>query len=231
MARAGRKRKAVDAWKEKRWYDILAPKVFNEVKIGETVASSPQAIIGRVIETTMRDISGDFSKQHIKLRFQIEDVRNNKAHTRFKGQSLSRDYMRSQIRRKTTRVEGVTTVVTKDGHTLRTKSIALAVGRAQTAQERLIRKIMVEKVKEAARNQTLDEFLQDVALGKLPMALYKAANKIYPLKRVEIRKITVMEGTARAASPPPSESEEESSAAEGKPRRSEEESPSPPEEA
>jgi small subunit ribosomal protein S3Ae len=141
----------------------------------------------------MRDLTGDFTKQHIKLRFQIDDVKGENAYTKFAGYSLSRDYMRSQIRRKTTRIEGVTNVTTKDGSKLRVKTIALAVGRAQTAQEKLVRKTMSNTVENAATKLPLDQFVQEVVLGKVSSDMYKAVNKIYPVKRVEIRKIKVLE--------------------------------------
>ncbi|RLG58159.1 MAG: 30S ribosomal protein S3ae, partial [Candidatus Hydrothermarchaeota archaeon] len=120
MARARAKRK-VDTWKTKKWYDIYAPKMFGEIKIGETVASNPENLIGRVIEVTLKDITGEFTKQHIKLKFQIHEVKGDKAYTKLKGHELSREYMRSQIRRKTTRVEGIVDVVTKDGQKLRVR--------------------------------------------------------------------------------------------------------------
>lgn len=192
MARTIKKRKKIDAWKTKSLYDIFAPKMFGEVKIGETLASDASSLVGRVVETTARDLTNDFSKQHIKLRFQIIDIKGDRAYTKFKGHSLSRDYMRSQIRRKTTRVERVTDVETKDAQKLRVKTIALAVGRAQTAQEKLIRKIMSDRVTKTAKKLNLDQFMQEVVIGKISSDMYKAASKIYPLKRVEVRKVKVL---------------------------------------
>lgn len=197
--RAVRKRKKIDTWKTKELYEIYAPKMFGEAKVGETLSSDPNSLVGRMMEASMRDVTGDFARQHIKLLLQITDVKGNKAYTKFRGQSLSRDYMRSQIRRKTTRVEGAVNAETKDGHRLRVKTIALAAGRAQTAQEKRIRKAMLEMAKNAAVNLTLEQFVQEVVQGKLSAEMYKAANKIYPLKRVEIRKTKLLEGAVKEA--------------------------------
>ncbi len=199
MARATRKRKHVDTWKTKKFYNILAPRMFNEIKIAETFASDPSNIIGRTIVTNMKEISKDFSKQHIKLCFKIYDVKGENAYTRFVGHSLSRDYMRSQIRRKTTRVESIIDATTKDGTTLRIKTIALAIGRAQTAQEKLLRKLMTEIVKNAASSMSLDNFVYEVVSGRISTKMYKSAGKIYPLKRVEVRKIKVLKQAPETA--------------------------------
>ncbi len=195
MARARRLRKA-DTWKTKKWVDIIAPKMFGEVRIGETFSSDPSNLIGRTIETTMREIAGDFSKQHIQLKFQITDVVGTKAYTKFVMHSLSRAYMRSQIRRKTTRVEGIQDIITQDGYKLRVKTIALAAGRAQTAQEKLVRKLMNSIVKKHGSHTVFEVFIQETVLGKLPARVYRAANKAYPVRRVEIKKIKVLEEPA-----------------------------------
>jgi small subunit ribosomal protein S3Ae len=198
MARAQRKRRNVDTWKQKSWYEIVAPKAFNEAKIGETAASDPASLKGRFIKSSMMDITGDFSKQHIKLEFRLGDVVGDKVQTEFVGQYLSRDYMRSQIRRKSTRVEDVIDTKTKDGHKIRVKAIAMAIGRAQATQERAIRKIMRDIVIKRAQASDLEQFINEVIRGRLSANIYRGAGKIYSLKRVEIRKVKVLEDKKRS---------------------------------
>ena len=198
MARTQRKRRNVDTWKQKSWYEIVAPRAFGEAKIGETAASDPANLKGRFIMSSMMDITGDFSKQHIKLEFRLGDVVGDKVQTEFVGQYLSRDYMRSQIRRKSTRVEDVIDVKTKDGHKVRVKAIAMAIGRAQATQERAIRKIMHDIVIKRAQASDLEQFINEVIKGRLSANIYRAAGKIYSLKRVEIRKVRVMEDKKRS---------------------------------
>ncbi len=137
----------------------------------------------------MKDIAGDFTRQHIKLKFQIIDVRGENAYTIFRGQRLSREYLRSQIRRKNTKVEGIVDVITKDSHKIRIKVISLGYGRAQTSQEKRIRALLMDMAKAFAQDKSLDQFVRDSVNGKIPSEIYRSANKIYPLKRVEIRKI------------------------------------------
>lgn len=200
MARARRRRK-IDTWKTKKTYEIIAPSMFDDKKIGETISSDPANLVGRTIEVTMREILGDFSKSHIKVKFQITDVKGNLAYTKFKGQALSRDYIRSQIRRKTTRIESIIDVVTKDNYKLRVKVTGVAIGRAQTAQERIVRRAITEMTREMAAQVNIDQFVRDVVSNKVSIGLYRKINKVYPLKRVEVRKIKVLESkkSVRAA--------------------------------
>ena len=74
MAKAKARRRVRDTWKEKSWYTIKTPVNFEDKEIGETPAKDADLLIGRGVEVTMRELTGDFSKQYIKLRFEIDNV-------------------------------------------------------------------------------------------------------------------------------------------------------------
>ena len=95
-----------------------------------------------IIEVTLYDITGDLTQVHVHLYFQIIEVKGDKAYTRFKGHELSRDYMRSLIRRKSSKIQGIFDVVTKDGYKLRITAVTLTSYRCKTSQKKAIRKIM-----------------------------------------------------------------------------------------
>ena len=67
-------RKVKDKWKAKEWYKIHAPRMFNEAEIGETPSADPEFVLGRTVEVTVQDLTGDFSKMHIKLKFKVVSV-------------------------------------------------------------------------------------------------------------------------------------------------------------
>ncbi len=111
--------KGRETWRSKEWYDILAPSIFGSSEIGETLASEPEKLKGRVIETTLGDLINDFSKSHVKVLFKIKEVEDHEAKTEFVGHDMSREYIRGQVRRRTTKIDCITTVTTSDGHKLR----------------------------------------------------------------------------------------------------------------
>jgi len=172
----------------KKWYTVIASSAFGNLEIARIPADDPTKLYGRVVETSLSDLTGDFSLLHIKLYFQIIEVEGDVAKTIFKGHDLTRDYLRSLIRRGSTRVDGIFKVTTKDGYTLRVSAIALTRHRAKTSQERAIRKIMKEIIEAKAQQLTFDEFVQQAVLGKIASEIYNAARKIYPLRKVEVRK-------------------------------------------
>ncbi|HIQ24128.1 MAG TPA: 30S ribosomal protein S3ae [Pyrodictium delaneyi] len=179
-----------DKWRLKKWYEVIAPPVFGNVSLGTTPADDPRKLIGRVMETTLYDITGDFSLVHVHLFFQITDVdeENLKALTRFKGHELARDYMKSLIRRKSSKVQGIYNVVTKDGYGLRITGVVLTTYRCKTSQKRAIRKIMGEIITKRAAEMTLDELIKAMLFGQLANEIFEEAKKIYPLRKVEVYK-------------------------------------------
>ncbi len=177
-----------DKWKLKKWYTIVAPEVFGQAVLGSTPADDPDKLIGRVIETTLYDLTGDFTQVHVKLYFQIVKVEGDTAYTRFKGHELSRDYMKSLTRRKSSKIQGIFNITTKDGYGLRITATAFTSYRAKTSQKRAIRRIMQEKITAAARELTFDELIQAMLFGKLSALIFNDAKKIYPLRKVEIYK-------------------------------------------
>jgi len=172
----------------KNWYEVVSPPLFGGIVIGTTPADDSQKLIGRVLETTLYDITGDITQVHVKLYFQIIDVKDNKAITRFKGHELSRDYMRSLIRRKSSKIAGIFNVVTKDGYHLRITIVALTAYKCNTSQKRAIRRIMYEYVSEAVPNMSFDELINEMIFGKMSITIAEKARKIYPIRKVEIYK-------------------------------------------
>ncbi len=177
-----------DKWKLKKWYKVIAPPVFGNMVIGTTPADDPLKLIGRVMETTLYDITGDITQVHVRLYFQIIDVKEDTAITRFKGHELSRDYMKSLIRRKSSKIQGIFNVATKDNYHLRLTVVALTSYRCRTSQKRAIRKIMEEYIKQRVPELTLDELIQEMLFGKMSAVIAERARKIYPIRKVEVYK-------------------------------------------
>jgi len=177
-----------DKWKLKKWYTVIAPPIFGEISIGTTPADDPLKLIGRVMETTLYDITVDITQVHIRLYFQIIKVEGDKAYTRFKGHEISRDYMKSLIRRKSSKIQGIFNVETKDQYHLRLTIVALTSYRCKTSQKRAIRKIMEEYVKSKVPQLTLDELIQEMLFGRMSAEIMERARKIYPIRKVEIYK-------------------------------------------
>ncbi len=180
-------RKIKDRWKAKGWYNILAPEMFNKQLLGETIADEPGKVMGRIAEVTVQDLTGDFSKMHIKLQFKVHHVQGQDALTQFVGHDMTSDYVRRLTRRKRTRTDGTFDVTTKDAWEIRVKPMAIADRRIQSSKQRVIRQIMERVLREAAAALSVGEFVKAMLSGELSKAIAVRCKPIQPISRVEIR--------------------------------------------
>jgi len=188
--RAGRRVK--DKWKSKSWYRIVAPEIFDGVVIGETVASDPESLLGRVTEISLQDLAGDFSRTHIKAKFKINGIRGGECKTRFIGHEMTTDYIRRLTRRRRSKIEAVFTVRTKEGFKVKVKPLSITNKRINSSIKRSLRKKQREVVKEMANDSRLGEFAEKMLFGELSKKLANECKTVYPLKQVEIWKSEVV---------------------------------------
>jgi small subunit ribosomal protein S3Ae len=177
-----------DKWRRKDWYDVYLPRYFGESKVGETPAEEPSKVVGRVLETTLAQITGDFSQEYLKIYLQVTGVEDHTAKTVFKGHEYLRDYLRSLVRRRSTKIDGIFRVTTTDGYKLKVIVVALSQARIKTSQERAIRQVMKNVVESKGQTLAFDQIVHEIVLGKLASDVYNEARKITALRHVGVRK-------------------------------------------
>jgi len=184
-SQVGRK---VEGWKAKAWYRIHVPEVFGKSYIGDTISSDPATVMGRILQTSLGEIIQDYTKQHIKVRVKVTSVAGDAAYTEFVGHELTRDYMRSMVKRRTSRIDTVLPVTTKDGKTLRITMTCLTLTRANLSQVHAIRSAMTKFIQSYAAQREFSAFVKEMVAGEITKELFKLVKPIYPLRRVEIIK-------------------------------------------
>jgi small subunit ribosomal protein S3Ae len=175
----------------KRWYTVLAPEQFDRAEIGETVAEEPNQVVGRTIETTLGEMEGDQGQNNNKLTFKINDVGSDAAYTEFIKYELTRDYLRSLVRRGASKVAANVTLLTTDDYRVQIQPVALTTQKADRPQEKAIRSEMVDIVEDAAEERSFEQLVDSVVEGRVSSAIYGEAKTIYPLRRVEVQKLTL----------------------------------------
>lgn len=185
---SSKKKRVKDKWHGKDWYTIVSPSYFGGVELGSVPSDNPEKLVGRVVDSTLYDLTNDFAHQYMKIYFQVTGVEGKIVPTIFKGHEYSRDYLRSLVRRRTTRIDTIVNVMTKDDYQLRLSVCAFTLSRIKTSQEKAIRAVMRRIVKEKAENLTFDQFVQEVVLQKIASDVYNEVKKVSPMRHVGIRK-------------------------------------------
>ena len=181
-------RKVRDKWRLKEWYDVYGPPYFGENIVASIPCEVPSAVLGRVVETTLYDITNDFAHQSIKLYFLVVNAKDHRADTILKSHEYATDYLRSLVRRGSTRLDGIFNATTKDQFSSRISVVAFTRDRINASQEHGVRQVMRQIVDEKATALNYDQLSQEVVLGKLGSDIYNLSKKIAPLRHVGVRK-------------------------------------------
>lgn len=181
----------VSKLKGKEWYQIVAPSFFGDFVIGETMAIEANQLKGRTIETSLTDITGDPNKYYLKFFFKIEDVKENKAITKFIGHDCTRDFLARIVRSRTTRIDTNDVIKLLDNN-IRVKTIAISNRRVSKNVELKIRKNIREIIIGELSKLKTEEFIKELIDGSLQARVRKSISKIYPLRQFEFRKTEVL---------------------------------------
>ena len=185
-------KKVRDKWRMKEWYDVYSPPYFGERIVAGIPCETPAALLGRVVETTLYDITDDFAHQSIKLYFLVVNTKDHRAETILKSHEYATDYLRSLVRRGSTRMDGIFNATTKDQFSMRISIVAFTRDRIKASQEHGIRQLMRQIVDEKASALNYEQLSQEIVLGKLGSDIYNLAKKIAPLRHVGVRKSKVV---------------------------------------
>ena len=186
-------RKIKDKWKEKKWVTVLAPDAFNNIPIAYIPVTSDETAKGRVLEVTLFEIlKGDPSQHQYKLYFQVDKVNQEKATTIFKRYEYAKEFLRSLIRRGSSRINFILDVETKDGYIFRIKMLALSHRELNTSRKHALRLIAKDVLEKTVRNMTLDQFVQASCYGKINSDIMAAAKKVIHLRHVGLEKVKLV---------------------------------------
>ena len=190
---ARRKTRVKDKWREKKWVTVLAPDSFNNVPIAYIPITNEENALGRVIEVTLFDIlKGDPSQHQYKMYFQIDKVQDDKATTIFKRYEYAKEFLRSLIRRGSSKINFIVDVKTKDGYVFRLKVVALTHRQLNTSRKHALRLIARDIIESSVPKMTIDEFVQATCYGKINSDIMAATKKLIRMRHVGLEKVKLI---------------------------------------
>merc|ERR1712091_223258 len=204
----GSKKKIIDAFASKDWYDIKAPSMFSNPICGKTLVTrtkgtkiASDGLKGRVLEVSLGDLNKNEDDAYRKMKLRVEDVQGKNVLCNFWGMDFTTDKLRSLVRKWQSLIEANVDVKTVDGYVLRCFCIAFTKKRpfqirktayAQSAQIRAIRKKMVEIMTKEVGSVELIRAVEKFVPEFIGKDIMKACEGIYPLQNVFIRKVKIL---------------------------------------
>jgi len=203
----GAKKKVVDPFTRKEWYDVKAPSVFTIRQMGKTLVNRTQGtkiasegLKGRVFESSLADLQND-EIAYRKFKLIAEEVQGKTILTNFHGMDMTTDKLRSMVKKWQTLIEAHVDVKTTDGYLLRVFCIGFTKKAtnqtkktcyAQTSQVRAIRKKMVDVITHEVTSCDLKDVVNKLIPDSIARDIEKKCSRIFPLHDVMIRKVKVL---------------------------------------
>jgi len=214
----GQKKKQIDPFMRKNWYDIKAPSYFNGKrggKCGKTMVTKTtgtkietEGLKERVCEFNLADLKEgddgvrDDASAFKKVKLQIQEIQGKNCLTDFHGMSITRDKMCYLVKKKHTLIEVEANCKTTDGYVVRVFVIAFTKRvqdhqvkqfcYAQTAQIRKIRKRMVQVLQSEIGKGQLNDMVKGLSNEKFETELKKQTHRIFPLDPLHIHKVKIV---------------------------------------
>ena len=190
---ARRKGRVKDKWREKRWITVYAPDSFNNVPIGYVPITDDDNAKGRVLEVTLFDIlKGDPSQHQYKIYFQVDKVDGDRATSIFKRYEYSKEFLRSLVRRGSSKINFITDVRTSDGYVFRIKVIALTHRQLNTSRKHALRLIAGDVIKKTIPEMTIEQFVQATCYSKINSDIMAAFKRVIRVRHVGLEKVKLI---------------------------------------
>jgi small subunit ribosomal protein S3Ae len=190
---ARRKGRVKDKWREKKWVTVNAPDSFNNVPIAYIPITDDENAQGRVLEVTLYDIlKGDPSQHQYKMYFQLDKVDNDKASTIFKRFEYSKEFLRSLVRRGSSKINFIIDAKTKDGFVFRIKVIALTHRQLNTSRKHDLRLIARDIINKTVPEMEIDQFVQATCYGKINSDIMAATKKVIRIRHIGLEKVKLI---------------------------------------
>ena len=194
--------------KKKRWFQIIAPKQFENAVLGETLVYEPNAMLGKTLGHSLMNLTNDIKKQNVNIHFKVVKVEDGKAITSIIGYQIVPSSVKRFVRRNSEKMDLSFGCETSDNVFVRVKPLVITKADVKGSTAAKMRNTIVQFLIRTIKKMSYDEVVNDLISHKLQSLMRESLNKIYPLKVCEIRYFG-MEAREQGSAPPAVEREKQ----------------------
>ncbi|KAI8842564.1 putative S-phase-specific ribosomal protein cyc07 [Chytridium lagenaria] len=195
----GIKKKVVDPFTRKDWFDIKAPSIFDVRNVGKTLVNRTQGLKnatdylkGRVLEVSLADLNKNQEDSFRKIKLQIHEIQGKNCLTNFYGMDFTSDKLRSLVKKWQSLIEAHVDVKTTDGYLIRIFTIAFTKRRPNQIRKTTYASSAQIHYPSEAASCDLKELVQKFIPEVIGKEIEKATQGIYPLQNVHVRKVKIL---------------------------------------
>lgn len=179
----------VEKWKNKKWFNIYAPKILGGEVIGEMPANTDKDGIGRVIKVSLSWLTKNPSHSFMTVGLRVSSIDGNSAQTNLNYLEQTYSYIHSLVRRYNSAIYTVDSLKDKEGKALTLKLLVVTRNKTASPKKTAIRKTLSEFSRGYIASKSSDEFIKSVIDGSFQMDAIGKIKNIAPISKLEVKKI------------------------------------------
>ena len=192
--------KGIEKWKQKKWYDLYAPHIFDDKIICKMPANDDNSAVGRNINIALSQLTGNPAHAYTNVVLKVSEVsEGTAAKTNVAKIELLNSYIRSLVRRGRSVSNAILQSNSKDSVPMVAKIIVVTSRKTTHANIIKMRKMAGEYVASHFPETDSAAIVGSVINGSMQAELTKKLGKIVPINKVEIKKLEVGRAGASAA--------------------------------
>jgi small subunit ribosomal protein S3Ae len=183
--------KGIEKWKQKKWFNIYAPHLFNDKVICEMPANDEKAAMGRNINIALSQLTGNPSHAYTNVVLKVSGIEGNTAKTTIAKIELLNSYIRSLVKRGRSVSNAVLGAKSRDNVPMVAKILVVTYRKTTHANVIAIRKLAGEFTSSYFAETDSSDIVSSVIDGRMQAELTKKLSRIIPINKVEMRKLEV----------------------------------------
>ncbi len=183
--------KSVGIIKKKKWYQIMAPRLF-DYPIAETPAYDSKSLVGRAMYISLMNLTNDPKRQNMNIKFLVTSFTDNAANAEAIGYYITPSSLKRLIRRGADRVDDSIKCETIDNLKIKVKTFMITRSIVKASIRTHIRRVARDYIVKYAKKTSLVNLISDIVSYKLQSELRDILKKVYPLRTIEIRSLELV---------------------------------------
>jgi small subunit ribosomal protein S3Ae len=173
--------------RKKKWFSIVADKLFENAPLGESLLYSADQLNGRVISANLMTLTNDIKAQNVNVKFKINEISGDQAIGSIVSYELMPSSIRRMVRKNVERIDASFVAKTKDEKLVRIKPLLVTKTKTSVNKARLLRRQSIEYIVSQINHSTYEDFARLVLGRGIQTHLRGYLKKSFPLKACEIR--------------------------------------------
>lgn len=182
--------------KKKKWYQIVGPRVFREMRLGETLVYDPQSMLNKILKINLMNLTREVKRQNVNIKFQITQIKGEQAFAEIIGYEMIPATIRRFVRRGKKRVDMSFICETSDKKKVRIKPVTITKKTMKSSVSHAIRKSITDYLKNNIKKMDYNNLVTSLISYRLQRSLRDSIRKIYPLRICEIREMSIVREVA-----------------------------------